>query len=107
MVIPNTRASRWMISMALLAVSCGPSRDSYAILHEDHCCAGGSRDANRPHDTGVHMDSGPPDVPPEPLETWDTTGAGPLSGLFALEVIVNANVVVDIQTRQLYRVRLL
>jgi hypothetical protein len=53
------------------------------------------------------MDAGPPDVPPEPLESWDTTGAGPLTGIFALEVIVKANVVIDIETRQLYRVRLL
>lgn len=104
----DTKASRRMLVAALLLASCGPSRDSYAILHEGHCCdAGPMRDANRPHDSGVHMDAGPPDVPPEPLEPWDTTGAGPLSGLFALEVVVNANVVVDIQTRQLYRVRLL
>ncbi len=86
---------------------CGPSRDDYAILHEGHCCDAGTRDANRPHDSGVHMDSGPPVVPPEPLETWDTTGSGPLTGIFALEVVVLANVVVDIETRQLYRVRLL
>jgi hypothetical protein len=46
-------------------------------------------------------------VPPEPLESWDETGAGPLTGIFALEVVVLANVVVDIETRQLYRVRLL
>ena len=104
----RAKASSQTIAVAaLLALSCGPSRDGYAILHEDHCCDAGSRDANRPHDTGVHVDSGPPDVPPEPLEDWDTTGAGPLTGIFALEVVVLANVVVDIETRQLYRVRIL
>ena len=93
-----------LVSLAL--VSCGPSADSYAILHEGHCCDAGPRDANRPRDVG-HMDVGPPDVPPEPLEPWDTTGAGPLTGIFSLEVTVLANVVVDLETRQLYRMRLL
>jgi hypothetical protein len=89
-----------VLGLALALGACGPSRDGYPILHTDHCCDGGPPDAGR-------MDAGPPDVPPEPLEAWDTTGAGPLTGIFALEVVVNASVVVDIQTRQLYRVRLL
>jgi hypothetical protein len=51
---------------------------------------------------------GPPDVPRDPLEDWGDAGMpGPLSGIFALEVRVNATVVVPIMTRQLYRVRLL
>lgn len=95
-----------VVAGALSVASCGPSRDQYAILHEGHCCDAGSHDANRPHDAG-HMDVGPPDVPPEPLEPWDETGAGPLTGIFALEVVVLANVVVDLETRQLYRVRIL
>lgn len=100
------RATAIVVLAALTLAACGPSRDAYAILHEDHCCDAGSFDANRPRDAG-HMDAGPPDVPPEPLEPWDETGAGPLTGIFALEVVVLANVVVDLETRQLYRVRLL
>jgi len=89
------------LSLSLsLAASCGPSRDAYPIVQEEHCCDGGPRD-------GGHHDVGPPVVPDEPLEAWDTTGAGPLTGIFAFEVIVEANVVVDLETRQLYRVRLL
>jgi hypothetical protein len=96
-----------LATLGLAFAACGPSADAYPFLHEGHCCdAGAAHDANRPHDAG-RMDSGPPVVPPEPLEDWDTTGAGPLTGIFALEVQVLANVVVDLETRQLYRVRLL
>lgn len=100
------RALAALVAATLALTGCGPSRDGYAVLHEEHCCDAGSRDANRPQDGG-RMDAGPPDVPPEPLEPWDETGAGPLTGIFALEVVVLANVVVDLETRQLYRVRLL
>ncbi len=90
---------RGIVFVFALVAACGPSADAYPILHEGHVAA---RDAGP-----VRGDSGPPVVPPEPLEDWDTTGAGPLSGIFSLEVTVLANVVIDLETRQLYRVRLL
>lgn len=100
-----TRRATLLIGVLGLLAACGPSRDGYALVRGDASTP--TRDAARPRDTGVRDDAGPPDVPPEPLEDWDTTGAGPLSGLFALEVRVKANVVLDLDTRQLYRVRLL
>jgi hypothetical protein len=87
-------------------LSCGPSRDGYAFVREEHC----PPDCDASTDGGIdggRTDGGPPTVPDEPLEDWDLTDAGPLSGIFALEVAVLANVVVDLETRQLYRVRML
>lgn len=47
-----------------------------------------------------------------PLEDWDTSGAGPLTGIFAVEAVVRANVgnelvAIPVESRQLYRVRML
>jgi hypothetical protein len=112
--------TRTMIGSLLLAaslVACGPSRDGYAYVRLDHCPAGidagpeaicDGRDASI--DVGIDTgptDGGPPIVPDEPLEDWDETGAGPLTGIYAVEVQVLANVVVNLETRQLYRVRML
>lgn len=41
------------------------------------------------------------------LEPWDTSNAGPLSGIFALEFTIKANLVVPLESRQLYRFRVL
>jgi hypothetical protein len=90
----------------VFVLGCGPTADGYPFVRTDHCppdCDAGPSDAGM----DARVDAGPPDVPPEPLEDWDTTGAGPLSGIFALEVVVEATVVVDVETRQLYRVRVL
>jgi hypothetical protein len=45
-------------------------------------------------------------IPPEPLEPWDTTDAGPLTGIFAVETTINARVGIPVETRQLFRLRL-
>lgn len=93
-----------LLSLALL--SCGPSRDGYAYVREEHC----PPDCDASTDGGLdggRSDGGPPMVPDEPREDWDETGAGPLTGIYAVEVAVLANVVVDLETRQLYRVRML
>ncbi|MCZ7682570.1 MAG: hypothetical protein M5U28_28760 [Sandaracinaceae bacterium] len=62
-------------------------------------------DAGR--DAGPPGDAGPPEIPDEPLEDWDEEGAGPLTGIFAVEVIIPARAVVDLESRQLYRLRIL
>ncbi len=87
-------------------LSCGPSSDGYAFVREEHCPPDCDASTDAGHDAG-RSDAGPPDVPDEPLEDWDLTDAGPLTGIYALEVAVLANVVVDLETRQLYRVRML
>jgi hypothetical protein len=92
--------------LAFALLSCGPSRDAYPYVRQEHCPPDCDASVDSGHDGG-RSDAGPPVVPDEPLEDWDTTDAGPLSGIFALEVAVLANVVVDLETRQLYRVRML
>lgn len=41
------------------------------------------------------------------LEAWDESGAGPLTGIYAVELIAQAKVIVDLEYRTLYRWRLL
>lgn len=87
----------------LMLLGCGPSAEDYSFVRTEHCppdCDAGARDAGP-------TDAGPPVIPDEPLEPWDTADAGPLTGIFAAEVIVTAKVVIDIEARQLYRIRLL
>ncbi len=95
-----TKASRLL---AVLLLGCGPSAADYPFVRGEGCEAGcddAGVDASAP-------DAGPPTIPDEPLEDWDTSGAGPLSGVFAVEVIMPARAVVEVETRQLYRMRIL
>jgi hypothetical protein len=78
--------------------ACGP-KEAPEPLRGDHCPVGGCVDA------GVE-DAAPIEIPPEPLEDWDTTDAGPLTGIFAVEAQITANVVLPVATRQLFRLRL-
>lgn len=106
----RTRVLEWLLlsfSFSFVLGACGPSRDGYPFVRTEHCppdCDAGARDGGA---DGGRADAGPPVIPPEPLEDWDTTGAGPLTGVFAVEVVVQATVVVDVETRQLFRVRVL
>lgn len=85
--------------LALLAASaCGPDASEYPRVRHDRVTDAGF--------AGCDLDAGAPG-PEEALEDWDTTGAGPLSGIFAVEVTVRARVVVEVEARQLYRLRLL
>ena len=92
------------VGLASLASGCGPSADDYPYLRDERCETPCEPDAGP--DAG-RSDAGPPMVPDEPLEPWDTTSAGPLSGVFAVEVAIPARAVVDVETRQLYRLRIL
>ncbi|MBI3205850.1 MAG: hypothetical protein HYZ29_30220 [Myxococcales bacterium] len=79
--------------------SCGP-KDDVPVLRDDHCPVGGCTDAS------ADVDAGPVVIPPEPLEEWDTADQGPLSGIFAVETTINAKVGIPVETRQLFRLRL-
>ncbi|MBZ0120785.1 MAG: hypothetical protein K8H88_27575 [Sandaracinaceae bacterium] len=92
-------------------IGCGPSAGAYPFVREAGCEQGcdpdsGARDAGVA-DAGPPVDAGPPAIPDEPLEDWDTTDQGPLSGVFAVEVLIPARAVIDLETRQIYRLRLL
>lgn len=98
-------ADRRAISVAIAAIAgvcsgCGPDPDAVPYVRTERCPAGSC-----PSDAGT-ADTGPVTIPDEPLEDWDLTGAGPLSGIFAVEAIVTARVVIQVETRQLFRLRL-
>lgn len=82
-----------------LGAACGPS-DDVPLVRGDHCPVGGCKDASA---TG---DGGPLVIPPEPLEPWQEDGAGPLTGIFAVETTINARVGIPVATRQIFRLRL-
>ncbi len=95
---------KWLAVLHVLALGCGPSADNYPYLREAGCEMPCEADAGT--DAGS-FDAGPPEIPDEPLEEWDETGAGALSGVFALEVVIPARAIIDLETRQLYRLRVL
>lgn len=88
---------------ACVAIACGPSSGDYPVERTTRRDAAPARDAGT--DAGP-FDGGPPDVPDEPLEDWDTTDAGALTGIFAVEVVIPAKVVVEVEARQLFRLRI-
>jgi hypothetical protein len=85
-----------------LVFSCGPDAGNYPILRDDPCLECEPDVAPEPD-----LLLGEVGIPDVPLEDWDTTGAGPLTGIFAVEAIVLAKVVIDVETRQLFRLRIL
>lgn len=101
------RMPRASLALALIVcAACGPNADAYAYLREAGCEHPCEPDAGR--DAGSDAgDGGPPVIESEPLEDWDTTGAGELSGLFAVEVVIPAHAVIDLESRQIYRLRIL
>ena len=86
----------------LLLIACGPNASNVTYLREagDHCPVSGcSADAGG-------ADAAPIPIPNEPLEKWDTTNAGPLTGIFAVETTISARVVVPLVLHQLFRLRI-
>lgn len=86
--------------LATVAFACGPDPTSVAFLRSDHCPVTGCKDAS------VGTDATVP-ILPEPLEPWDVTDAGPLSGIYVVEVDIKARVAVPVQLKQLLRLRIL
>lgn len=97
-------SARLVCALASLAVACGPSADGYPYLREAGCEMPCEPDAGT--DAGS-FDAGPPAIPDEPLEDWGATNAGPLTGIYAVEVVIPARAVIDLESRQIYRLRML
>ena len=99
----TTPARALVVALAgALASGCGP-KDDVPLLRADHGSLlpeAGAGDAGGAED--------PSKLPPDPLEPWDTAGAGPLTGIFALEAVVKAKVIqtLELEERQLLRVRI-
>ena len=87
------------LGIAATVICCGPDASKVAPLRSDHCPVGGCVDASV-------FDAGPIVIPSEPLENWDTTNAGPLTGIFAVEATIDARVVVPVRLKQLLRLRI-
>ncbi|MGH7285453.1 MAG: hypothetical protein ACRELY_28360 [Polyangiaceae bacterium] len=85
--------------LAAAMICCGPDASKATPLRTDHCPVGGCVDASV-------FDAGPIVIAPEPLEPWDTTNEGPLSGIFAVEATIDARVVVPVRLKQLLRLRI-
>jgi len=84
---------------AIALAGCGPDADDYPLLRPD---------AGIPHGWTPEDGGGAQNwIEDDPLEDWDTTDAGPLSGIYAMELIVNVRAIVEVQARQLGRWRLL
>ncbi|HSN43430.1 MAG TPA: hypothetical protein VLR88_05170 [Propionibacteriaceae bacterium] len=84
----------------VLAAACGPDAASVPVERTTHCPKTGCVDG------GAVADAGPVVIPPEPLESWDTTDAGPLTGIFAMESTIRARAIVPVELKQIFRVRM-
>lgn len=84
-------------ALVLLFFACGPS-GSLTPLRDDHRCLD-CPDAQT-------IEAGPMGIPNEPLESWDTTNAGPVTGIFAVEAVITAHAGPTVTLRQLLRLRI-
>ena len=86
------------IAALTLAAACGPNRDNVEWVRTER--------VEPIADLGV-ADMSPVSVDVGGLENWDLSGAGPLTGIFALEVILKAEAIIELESRQLLRLRVL
>lgn len=89
-------------AIAAVVIACGPDAGNVPFLREagDHCPVGGCKEG------GIGPEVGDGGIPNEPLEDWDTTDAGILTGIFAVEATVKARAGVEVELKQLYRLRI-
>lgn len=95
----GNRPVRWSLFAVVAMGACGPRASDVPYVRDNHCPVGGCVD-------GGPSSTGPVTIPDEPLEDWDTAGAGPLTGIFVVEATIDARVVVPVQLRQLLRLRM-
>jgi hypothetical protein len=90
------------VAMLIVIVGCGPSASDVPFLREagDHCPVGGCVDAS------FSVSDGGPPIVPTPLEEWDGGDGGPLTGIFAVEATVKARAGIEVESKQLYRLRI-
>ncbi|HEX7602083.1 MAG TPA: hypothetical protein VF316_10775 [Polyangiaceae bacterium] len=94
---------RAVLALGLLgfaAAACGPDAASVPLERTTHCPKTGCVDG------GPSADAGPVVIPPDPLESWDMTDAGPLTGIFAMESTINARAIVPVELKQIFRLRI-
>ena len=89
--------------IGVVVLACGPDASNVPFVRQDgdHCPVGGCKEG------GIGPeDAGPITIPDEPLENWDTTDAGLLTGIFAVEATVKARAGIEVELKQLYRLRI-
>ena len=86
----------------LLLIACGPNASDTPLLRDGGACLPGYGCT----DGSFVVDAGPITIPDAGLEDWDASGAGPLTGIFAVEATVTARAGVEVTSKQLYRLRI-
>ena len=94
MVAPGRRLA---LALTLATPACGPDEGAYPFVRAERDAPDAGQDAGT--DAGSLPDE-------EPLEPWDETGAGPLTGIFLTEVRVEAKLGIPLASYQLVRLRL-
>ncbi len=91
------------LGFLVAGLSCGPDASNDPTLRTSHACLPGVclEAASPPADTGSGLDNAP-------LEDWPDSNAEPLSGVFAAQAVVGANVAgYAVTLRLLFRLRIL
>jgi len=101
--MPSAARSTAAVMLLAFVFACGPEPGDLPFERTERTVDAG---VDGGADAG-EVDAGPPPIPDEPLEDWDVEGAGPLSGIFAVELNVKLRAVVDLEAKQLYRMRVL
>lgn len=101
----TSRLSGAIVAQALtallaLAAGCGPDAVGYPFVRELRAAPDAGADV-------ASADDARRAAPAEPLEPWDESGAGPLTGLFAVAVRVEARLGIPLASHQLLRLRVL
>ena len=92
--------SRLLLAAAVATSACGPDEAQYPFARTERV-----EPEPAPDPGGEEAgDDGP--IPDEPLEDWDMQGADPLSGIFEVQTLVQAKLVIPLQARLLHRLRL-
>lgn len=94
--------ARKLALLAPLALACGPSASDVPLLRDGGGCLPGYGCT----DGGFSLDAGQGGIPDAPLEEWDASDDGPLTGIFAVEATVTAQAGVTVTSKQLYRLRI-
>ncbi len=109
-------AALWGLLFALC--SCGPHPSDWPLVRPDACAfdcpppssldgePADSSDAAEERDAARRDGGDAADGAADPFANWDTAGAGPLTGTWAVRVTVHARVVIELESTQIYRMLL-
>ena len=85
-------------AFALALAACGPRAEDYSFLRPEATVPTAAPSEAPTAQMNV--------IEHDALEPWDEAGAGPLTGIFAVQVLAKMKAIVAVEVRQLYRMRL-